>query len=285
MSDLHASAIGADVPRDFVLVHGPDAVSWLQGQLSQDIAALEVGGSAWSFILQPQGKVDALVRVTRTADDAVVLDVDHGWGEAVIARLNRFKLRVKADVSSLDWRCVAVRGVAEVPPGPGELVVVPAWLPGLDLIGDEVAHPEGIEMVDPGRFELLRIKAGFPKMGAELDASTIPGETGLVAHSVSFTKGCFTGQELVARIDSRGGNVPRHLRSLALTGEGTLPPVGAEVIVDGAVVGAVTSAAGQGLESMALAYIKRAVIPPVPCEVVWAGSQRSATVLGEAQTP
>src|SRR5919109_2413667 len=86
------------LPRDILRVAGPDALSFLQGQLSQDVVAVEIGASAWSFLLQPQGKVDALVRLTRTADDEVVVDVDGGHGDAVVARLNRFKLRVKADI-------------------------------------------------------------------------------------------------------------------------------------------------------------------------------------------
>ena len=67
---------------------------------------------------------------------------------------------------------------------------------------------------DPAEYEAVRIAAGIPRMGAELTDKTIPGETGLIELTVSFTKGCYTGQELVARIDSRGGNVPRHLRRL-----------------------------------------------------------------------
>jgi folate-binding protein YgfZ len=67
-------------------------------------------------------------------------------------------------------------------------------------------------------YEAVRIEAGFPRHGAELDERTIPAEAGLVEASVSFTKGCYTGQELVARIDSRGSNVPRHLRGLLLSG-------------------------------------------------------------------
>src|SRR5687768_12379363 len=94
------------VPRDVVRVSGPDAISFLQGQLSQDVDGLAVGATAWSLLLQPQGKVDALVRVTRIADDAVVLDVDGGFGDAVVTRLDRFKLRVKADIDALDgWTC------------------------------------------------------------------------------------------------------------------------------------------------------------------------------------
>ena len=91
--------------------------------------------------------------------------------------------------------------------------------------------------------EEQRIRAGMPRLGAELTGDTIPGEGGqrLIDVSVSFTKGCYTGQELVARIDSRGGNVPRPVR--VLVAQAPLE-VGAVVAVDGEDVGRVTSAAG-----------------------------------------
>ena len=118
MADLTADylAFRRDVgavwlPRDVLRLQGPDVVSYLQGQLSQDLDGLAVGGSALSFVLQPQGKVDALIRVTRTGDDEVVIDVDGGWGEAVNTRLARFKLRSKFEIEPLDWRCLAIRDV------------------------------------------------------------------------------------------------------------------------------------------------------------------------------
>lgn len=273
-----------DVPRDFVEVRGPDAVSWLHGQLSQDVQALAVGGSAWSFLLQPQGKVDALVRVTRTADDAMVLDTDAGWGDAVIARLNRFKLRIKAEVTALDWRCVAGRGTDDVPdgwPGDGAWLVEPGWRPGFEAIGPEVEAPEGFEVVDAERYEWSRVAAGFPAMGSELDESTIPNETGIVDRAVSFTKGCYTGQELVARIDSRGGNVPRHLRRLVLDPVEEPPPAGATVVVDGQEVGTVTSVAQLHPTGaiIGLGYVKRAVEPPVAAVFRWAEREWSGQVL------
>ena len=231
------------LPRDFVRVHGPDAVDFLQGQLSQDVAALPVGGSAWSFLLQPQGKVEALLRVTRTADDELVLDTDAGWGEAVMARLNRFKLRVKADIEPLPWRCLAVRGVAVE----GS---VPAFGDGADILGEDPAVPDGVPVRDLDHYEAMRIEHTWPAMGTELTERTIPAETGIVDRTVSFTKGCYTGQELVARIDSRGGHVPRQLRTLAVE---PTAAVGDPVVVDGREVGTLTSVAG----TVALAYVHR----------------------------
>ena len=87
-----------EYPRDVVQVVGPDAASYLQSQLSQDLRSLQVGESAWSFVLQPTGRVEVLLRVWRTADETFVLDTDAGFGAAMVARLHRFKIRVKADI-------------------------------------------------------------------------------------------------------------------------------------------------------------------------------------------
>ena len=270
--------------RDFVRVHGPDTFSYLQGQLSQDVSGLTLGEAADSLLLQPQGKVDALVRVTRADEEEAVIDVDGGYGEAVMARLTRFKLRVKADIEPLDWRCLALRGprAHELEPVTG-LVVDADWpgLPGVDVLGVEPGVPEGVRECGPEAWEAVRIEAGIPLMGRELTERTIPAEAGVVERTVSFTKGCFTGQELVARIDSRGGNVPRHLRGVVV-GANVLPPVGAALVVDGKEVGSLTSVA-ESLERrapVALAYVRRDVAPPAEAEVRWDGG--SAPVRVEA---
>jgi tRNA-modifying protein YgfZ len=273
--DLRTTLGAVDVPRDVLRVGGPDAVAYLQGQLSQDVAGLAVGSSARSFVLQPAGKVDAWLRVSRLADDEVVLDVDPGHGEAVVSRLRRFLLRTKADVDPVDWRCVAVRGPGTDAAAPGALAEVhaPAGWPGVegvDLLGPHVRAP--LEAVAVGReaYEELRIICGVPAMGAELTDATIPAEAGqwVIDASVDFTKGCFTGQELVARIDSRGGNVPRRVRGLLIDG-GERPVPGAPVVVDGDEVGTVTSVAprSDGTGAVALATLGRAVSPPAQAQV------------------
>ena len=263
--------------RDVVRVGGPEAIDYLQGQLSQDIDGLAIGSSARSFVLQPTGKVDAWVRVTRTGADEVVLDVDKGYGDALIARLRRFLLRTKADVDPLDWAAVALRGpgaaaAARAVIGEEALVLPAGWpgVEGVDLLGPTAEPPPGMAEADASAYASLRIRSGVPLMGAELTQATIPAEAGrwVIDASVSLTKGCFTGQELVARIDSRGGHVPRHLRGLAV-GSGDVPPVGAPVVVDGAEVGRVTSVApGPGTDhAVALAYVGRGVTPPAAAEV------------------
>ena len=280
---LRTDAGVVEVARDVLRVGGPDAVAFLQGQLSQDVAGLAVGASAWSFLLQPQGKVDALVGLTRTADDEVLLDVDGGWGERVLARLQRFKLRVKADLELVHDECLAVRG-----PRAHEAVAAGArgralgadWpgSPGVHLCGPDARAPEGVRRCSPEAHEAVRVEAGWPAMGAELDERTIPAEAGVVDQAVSFTKGCYTGQELVARVDSRGNNVPRRLRAV-LTGGEALPPPGASVEVGTRAVGALTSAArSPRLGPVALAYVRRDVEPPAEATVRWEGGAAPARV-------
>jgi folate-binding protein YgfZ len=279
---LRADAGAVWLPRDFVEVAGPEAEPYLQGQLSQDVAAIASGASAWSCLLQPQGKVDALVRVVRHAPDRFTLDVDGGFGDVVLARLRRFKLRTKADIEALDWRCLAVRGPAAHEVAPDGLPTDWPGLPGVDRLGSDPAVPTGVRLCARDAYEVVRIEAGVPVMGHELTERTIPAEAGqdVIDRAVSFSKGCFTGQELVARIDSRGGRVPRQLRGLVIP-DGASAPVGATVEVDGATVGALTSVAlsPEG-GAVALAYVKRDITPPTSAAVRWDGGDCRARLEG-----
>ena len=291
----------APMDRDVVVAAGPEVSTFLQGQLSQDVEALPVGGSAWSFLLQPQGKVDAWLRLTRLAEDRILLDVDGGFGPSVIARLERFKLRTKVEMDALHWRALAVRGPGaaallaptEQEEGDAAVTVDAGWpgVEGVDVLGpaDAVVAPADAEPVPAAQLEALRIALGVPKVGAELTEATIPAEAGqwVIDASVSFTKGCFTGQELVARIDSRGGNVPRRILGLVVvddvSGGGDGVPAGAALIVDGKdkEVGTVTSSAG----GVALASVARSVDPPTPVTAVWDGGSAAAEIRDLPLTP
>jgi hypothetical protein len=197
--------------RDVVRVSGPDALTYLQGQVSQDLLPMAIGDRRWTFLLQPTGKVDVLAGVERTADNTFVFDIDAGYGEALVARLNRFKIRVKVAVEPL----------------------APTTAPD-----------------DP---EADRIAAGWPAMGREIvPGETIPAETGVTAVAVDFKKGCYPGQELVERMDSRGASAPRQLRILDVA-PGAAP--GDPIEHDGQQVGVLTSVAG----TTALGYVKRGV--------------------------
>ncbi len=282
--DLRARLGAVRLARDVVRVSGPDAATYLQGQASQDVAGLAVGATTWSFVLQPTGKVEAWVRVTRPHDDEFVLDTDVGAGEALATRLRRFLLRTKADIEATTWPVVALRGPgAEALAGADEGAWVPAGWPGsegADLLGPDVAAPAGVDEVPVEAYESLRIRSGVPAMGRELTDRTIPAEAGqwMIDASVSFTKGCFTGQELVARIDSRGGNVPRHLRALVAAAGGL--EVGAGLIAGDEEVGTVTSVAPHPAGGdVGLGYLGRAVAPPAELEARGAGGSIAVTAL------
>jgi folate-binding protein YgfZ len=271
--------------RDVVLVTGPDAAGFLQGQLSQEVAGLAVGASAASLLLSPQGHLVALLRVTRTGEESFALDSDGGSGEAVVARLQRFLLRTKAVIAAVDWTCVAVRGDGAVaaeglPDGVWAVEAETPGAPGYDLLGPTAALPAGVEPGDPADYEALRIERGVPRMGRELTERTIPAEAGVVERAASFTKGCYTGQELVARIDSRGGNVPRRLRGIVVEGP-EVPPAGATVTVGGVEVGSVTSSARSATlgAPVALAYAKRGTEVPSPCRLRWDGAHADGRLL------
>jgi len=265
------------VERDVVRASGADATTFLQGQVSQDVAGLAVGASAWSFVLQPQGKVDTWFRISRLADDQYLLDVDGGFGPQLVARLERFKLRVDLQLEPLAWQAVSVRGpgstaAAQAASGV-EVAADPEWpgVDGVDLLGPAVSIADEVPWCAPESLEALRIEAGVPAMGSELTEDTIPEASGVVARSVSFSKGCFTGQELVARIDSRGGNVPSRLCGVVVPGLVVPPPAGAHVLVDDEQVARLTSTArSRALDSaIGLAYVPRKVELPGATSVDW----------------
>ena len=277
--------------RDLIEVAGPDAGEYLHGQLSQDVNGVPVGGSTMTLLLQPRGKIDAWMRLSRPGHDRFWLDVDRGFGDAALARLQRFKLRVDCELNRRAVDVVAVRG-AQAGQGPMALgfdlgeedVVVDAHWPGVsgfDVLGSGVQIPGAMIEGTEGDLEALRISLGVPAMGAELDESTIPAAAGIVESSVDFTKGCYVGQELVARIDSRGANTPTRLcrvRFGQVVGGGGIgtdePSPGAAVVVADQEVGTLTSyASSSGMGPVGLAYVKRGVEVPGSAMLAVAGGE------------
>ena len=213
-----------DAARDRVVVRGPDAASYLQSQIAQEIRDLDVGAARWTLVLDPTGKVDVLARIRRVEGEVFVLDTDAGFGDALLARINRFKIRVDAE-TTVEHAAVSTSSVEH---------------------------------------ELARISAGWPKMGAEIvPGSTIPSTTGIVGLAVNFQKGCYPGQELVERMDSRGADAPRSLRIVDLTIGSAVGDAVADA--DGNDVGVITSVSPDS--DLGLAYVKRGVdvgrIPPL----------------------
>ena len=268
---------------------GSDAISYLQGILSQDIGGLAPGQAARSFLLAPRGKLDALLWVLRD-EDRVGIVTDATRHEAVIDSLSRWRLRVDVEFQDDRRPVLDVWGPADrIPGAPGgwrdeqgvlvaelrEQPVRRRLVAGLDPQQLEKlgAVPIGRRVVDA-----FRVEAGEPRMGIDVDAKTIPQETGLVPEAVSFTKGCFLGQELVARIDSRG-RVNRHLRGIRMLGP-AIPPAGAQVTYEGKVVGKLTTVGeSPGVQApIALALIRREAQPGSRVTVTWERAGTEAKV-------
>ncbi len=280
---------------DLVSVQGPDAVSFLQGLLSQDIEAVPEGGVARSLLLGPDGKMRAVLWVLR-GDNEVILVADRDRGESLAAELGRYRFRVDATVEQVPGLGAGIWGPAaasvleraDLPNSAGWIrtdrgTVASVPLGGLPrYIAVGVDHEElvaaGARPVGSLATDAVRVEAGEPVMGRDLDEKTIPQESGLVPESVSFTKGCYLGQELVARIDSRG-HINRVLRGVAI-GTNVLPPEGAELFVEDRSVGRLTSVS-ESLTLRApvgLALIRREVEPGSPVEARFEGGSAIGTV-------
>ena len=271
--------------RGDVVVTGPEARSFLQALVSADLDPLASGEGVRSLLLSPQGKLDVAFRAL-LVDDEVWLDTDPGFGAQLAASLNRFRIRVAAEVRDRtgEFGVISVIG----PAVPDALTAgLPAALHahvayegarlvrtehGVDLVGPNDAVPS----VGAEAYDAWRIERGIPAQPDDIDDKTIPQEAELERDAVSFTKGCFLGQELVCRIDSRG-HVNRFLRRVHDI-EGDWPVAGAEVVVDGKGVGALTSVAPGELRTGALGYVRREVEPPADVELRWDGGHAHARV-------
>lgn len=288
-------------PWGLVVVRGTDATPFLQAIVSQDLEPVAPGETVASLLLHPQGKLDVAFRATRRPAGAGVpgddgadgdewwLDTDAAYGPRLAESLGRYRIRVKVDLDdrTAGTALASVVGAEPAAAAGAGLVVVPtAWgtEPGHDVLGpagDVRAWVEGSGLArgDDAELEARRIEAGIPRLGVDVDDSTIPQEAFLDTAAVSFTKGCFVGQELVCRIDSRG-HVNRFLRRLAVAG-GVPPAPGAALHAGDKVVGHVTSAAAVPGEDrvVALAMVRREVEPPAAVVVGEGDAAVAATVL------
>ena len=257
---VNDNIIACEIEHLVFAVTGADAGKYLHSQLSNDIASLPVGGSRYSFVLEHMGKVIALVRVTRAEDETFILDTENveGLGDQLLARLNRFKIRVKADIAVSSQKYLSLRSQDGSPIEQAGFAVS-QWGNGVVIDAPLTSIEESVVsqfiQVSPEEFDAMRIRSSWPAMGSEIIAGeTLPAATGVVTIAVSFTKGCYPGQELVERMDSRGSTAPKNLRLLT----GSIidnAKSGDAVIVNGETVGQFTSVASD----CALAYVARAV--------------------------
>jgi tRNA-modifying protein YgfZ len=215
-------------PRAFVGVYGLDAADYLQRMVSNDVEALGVGESCDALLLTPKARIIAPLRVLRRAGDDFLLLTEPELGDRVAAELTRMRFAAKCEIASEEHE---------------------SWLV---LGGDEVIddRPEGDE-VTLEEAERARIEAGRPRWGKELDETILPAEAGLDDTHISFTKGCYPGQEPIARLHYRG-HVNRRLRVIDVADA----EPGDEIEHGGKTVGRVTSA----VPGIALGYV-RAEVP------------------------
>ena len=230
------------VGRAVIEVRGAEAGEYLQGQLTQDVESLEPGSGAYSALLDRKGHMQGDMRVLRL-DDAFGIGTEEVAAPAVISHLDRY--RIGRDVEVIDrtdeLAVVSVIGPAATelvlggPLGPehahrehdvgGIATVATATDLGVDLTlaRDEVAAllrllaEREVEPVTEDAAEILRVESGRPRFGREMTTATIPQEAGINERAISFTKGCYIGQETVARLHYKG-KPNRHLRGLRLTG-------------------------------------------------------------------
>src|SRR5262247_1532106 len=238
--------------RDIVRITGADRLSWLHSLTTQDLEHLQPGTSAQSLVLSPQGHIEHHLTLT---DDGTALwaHVEPGTGASLLAFLQsmRFLLRVDPAEVTGDFAVLTLMGPARPATAPEGAVISMADSFGMDVVvprdrlqGISAALEHGgAAVVGLAAYEALRIAAHRPRLGLDTDHRTLPHEVGWIDTAVHLNKGCYRGQETVARVHNLG-HPPRRLILLHLDGSvETLPRPGAPVEHEGREVGRVTSAA------------------------------------------
>ena len=267
-------------------LEGAEAAEFLQGQLTNDIEGLAAGQGCYAALLTHKGKLRADMRVLR-GPDWILLDTEPLGLASVLHTVRVYSLG--RDVRSADvTRTTAILSLLG-PASDDALETAPpaeehAWvegrhglyvrtLNGVDVIcpADEVEGGRvalGVEEASTEAAECLRIEAGRPRLGVDLDADTIPQEAGLNERAVSFTKGCYVGQETVARLFYKG-KANRHLRGLRLDAEA---PTGATLSLGGRVVGRIGSVCVSPVHGpIALALLRREAEPGARVDIEGGG--------------
>jgi tRNA-modifying protein YgfZ len=253
--------------RDVFQVSGPERLTWLHNLTTQHFLNLAPGSWVSALILSPQGHIEHMFEGVDDGENFVA-HTEPGAADALVEFLGKMKFRTQAEVTVLHDQAVMWRPSSE-PRGKYD------WVPidQLATYADAAGPPGGL-----WAFEAMRIARGEPRLGRDTDHKTIPNEVGLLDTAVQLTKGCYRGQETVARVHNLG-RPPRRLAMAHLDGsENKLPAAGGEVLVAGKNVGFVGSSARHyELGPIALVLIKRNV--PIGADLEVAGMPATQHVI------
>lgn len=293
----HSSAVVIEEPwRGTIAVTGGDRRSFLHALLTNDIAALKEGSGAYAAYLTPQGRMISDMRVVETGD-RLLLGVETGFAAALADCLDKLIFSEDVQVKDISGAIgeVSVHGpkaadiigqatgvmvetladqysnlTRESRPAAGPLTIVRDDALGVLGFDVYIAHRDmdllreklleaGAMTAGRDTVETLRIEAGRPRFGVDMTTDTIPLEAGIEDRAISFTKGCYVGQEVIIRVMHRGhGRVARRLVRLVLTGS-PLPSRGEKIFSGDRQVGEITSAAESPAAgaAMAMGYVHR----------------------------
>lgn len=287
---------------------GADRGRFLHGLVTSDVKPLEPGQGAYGFISNVKGRILADL-ATLALEDRFLLALPTTEAEAMAAHLSKYVIVDRVEIEASDWRSLALVGpkTAEILGGLGledapeepwnhrmlevdghEAVVVREpdlgglhfglWIPadGVDGWRARLVDADAV-LIGHGAYDRSRVAAGRPAFGLDFDADNFPKETGLGDEAVSYTKGCYLGQEVIARIHYRGG-VNRRLCGLQLEGIEPSEALGRHVLLDGKASGTVTSAADVDGRALGLSIVHKRVEPDTEVELEGGGRARVVTL-------
>ncbi|MBA2240164.1 MAG: folate-binding protein YgfZ [Solirubrobacterales bacterium] len=281
--------------RRIIRLTGADAVDYLQGQLTQDIEAIAPGESRYAALLDRKGHMQSDMRVLRVSERELLCELEPVGFDRVVRHLGMYKIGREVEVADAGDELIVLSligpasvEVAGIGPVGAEGTIREAEIDGvkalavasdqgIDLFASRDAAEQlhaalrqaGAEPVDEPAAEIVRVESGRPRFGLEMSERTMPAEAGIIERAVSFTKGCYIGQETVARLHHRG-KPNRHLRGLRL--EAPVPP-GEPVSKQGKEVGRLgTSVLSPARGAIGLAILRREAEPGDRVEVGDLGS-------------